>query len=65
MRRCAEHDSTDLTPDEVAIILNKGYRTILQWMKSGVFGNERKCERCGCYLISSKSVDEYIESLKI
>lgn len=62
--KCELHKESDLTPNDVAKILNKNYRTILRWTKSGVFKNSHKCEHCGTHLIPSSDVDAYIESLK-
>lgn len=62
--KCEHHKETDLTPNDVAKVLNKNYRTILRWTKSGVFKDSHICEHCGAYLIPSSNVDAYIESLK-
>lgn len=63
--KCEKHKETELTPKEVSSVLNKNYRTILRWIKSGLFENAYKCEHCGTYLVPSSDVDAYIESLKI
>lgn len=63
--KCENHDTTELTPKEVSNILNKNYRTILRWIKCGLFKGAHRCEHCGTYLVPSSDVDAYIESLKI
>lgn len=62
--KCDKHKTNDLTPNEVSLILNKNYRTILRWIKEGKFKDVHTCEFCGASLIPSSAIDAYIESLK-
>ena len=63
MKQCNTHKFNDLTPTDVVFITGKNYRTILRWIKEGTFEHAYRCPKCNMYLIPSKDVEAYIDSL--